>query len=215
MKITIISKSLAKAKKIATQGLCFMGLCFANHYSLHAETSLPFEMNETNKEQILAKWYVPFTWQYSAYNEPDWLNPGDGLILYKKAARAWENCGLAIEFIGATSNPVLRQDKLNTFGWAKLPPKYRALTFRKMKFQSDQIQESDIVTNIQNKDIRQNERLLLKVITHEFGHALGLLHSIDCNDVMSSAQDCGSRIAQLPPLLPTENDLEQCHLRYR
>ena len=156
-----------------------------------------------------------FDWNYSNFNEPEWLREGEGLALYKQAAEAWKDCGLKIEFKGLISSPAKRNDQSNSMGWAKLPPNFRAITLRKSMQRSLKLSEADVVTNVSNKDIEGNYLLLSKVIMHEFGHALGLVHSERCDDVMSSAKDCGIRIASPPPQHPTQNDMNQCAARYK
>lgn len=155
-----------------------------------------------------------FRWVYSDFNEPDWVG-GLGATLFKEAASAWESCGVRIEFGGVVHTPVQRRNLMNELGWAKMPPQIRGLTFRVPFLGTDKIAESDLVMNLQNADIKNNPDLLKKVIRHEFGHALGLVHSEFCTDVMSSAAECGRRIADPPPLTPTDNDLNQCKIRYQ
>ena len=167
-----------------------------------------------NKQQPLFWESKVFRWVYSDFNEPDWLE-AQGVSLFKEAASAWESCGLKIEFGGVIHAPVVRRNLVNELGWAKMPAQIRGLTFRFPFPGSQRIAESDLVMNIQNIDIKNNPDLLKKVIRHEFGHALGLFHSEFCTDIMSSAAECGRKIADPPPLNPTENDLNQCRIRYQ
>lgn len=155
-----------------------------------------------------------FTWAYSEEDEPNWLDSGMGLVLFQNAAAAWGSCGVEVKFQGIVKNKVTPKDQINTLGWAKLSNKIRGLTLRQRINDSVFIKEADIVINTVNLDVQNNPDLLQKVVTHEFGHALGLIHSEGCRDVMSSAAECGWRIANPPPLVPTHNDLAQCGLRY-
>jgi hypothetical protein len=156
-----------------------------------------------------------FVWLYDPTGEPDWLQPHQGLELFKKAALAWQTCGIDIIFNGiSTSSDNILGNQINSLGWGQLRPSMRGVTYRVMKKNSPIIKEADIIINVDNHDIQKNFTLLQKVITHEFGHALGLIHPTSCDDVMSSASECGKRIANPPPLTPTENDLLQCKLRY-
>lgn len=155
-----------------------------------------------------------FSWYYSNFNEPYWLGQDIGLDLFKKAATAWESCGVEISFQGILTNSVKPRDQINTMGWAKLARQTRGLTLRQFTQSTVFLKEADVLINTDNLYIQQNPLLLQKVITHEFGHALGLIHAEGCHDVMSSAAECGGRIASPPPLIPSENDLAQCQLRY-
>ena len=155
-----------------------------------------------------------FAWYYSASNEPEWLSQESGLNLFKNAATAWKVCGVEISFQGVLTNNVKQKDQINSLGWASLAKSVRGITLRQYNKNTAFIKEVDIVINVDNLDIQDNPSLLQKVITHEFGHALGLVHSEGCNDVMSSAAECGWRIANPPPIIPTMNDRAQCQLRY-
>jgi len=155
-----------------------------------------------------------FDWYYSSFLEPPWVNKEDAVKLFQHAAQTWEACGLQINFKGVLESPVKQQDRLNVMGWRQLAAPIRALTLRQTKFQSEELLEADIIVNIVNKDIQNDPRLLQKVVDHEFGHALGLIHSEGCSDVMSSAFECGPRIANPPPPSVTEKDMAQCRLRY-
>jgi hypothetical protein len=155
-----------------------------------------------------------FEWYYSSYQEPRWLQKDTGLELFKNAALAWEGCGPKLIFKGTVGNKTSPNDKMNMFGWAELKAPVRGFTYRAMKKNSTIIFESDIEINLNNLDIQSDPILLQKVITHEFGHALGLLHSETCDNVMSSASECGKKIAYPPPTSPTSDDWVQCKIRY-
>ena len=176
-------------------------------------------INQTTKKHGEFYPYWPqgtFEWIYHPQNEPEWLGPDQGLELFKNAALAWKECGLKIEFKGIAPRANIKLgDKVNAFGWGQLSASTRAITYRVMEKNSPVIKEADIFVNSDNRDIQKNATLLQKVITHEFGHALGLLHPQSCDDVMSSASECGKKIANPPPLSPSENDLLQCQLRYK
>ena len=162
---------------------------------------------------VLLKWAPPptFIWYYSNASKPYWLKPEEGLKLFQNAAMAWQNCGVHIIYGGQTDqNPKPNRDQ-NIVGWGELPGNIRGFTFRSQK--GGILSQSDIMINMENFDIKRDPRLLQKVVTHEFGHALGLYHSKGCYDVMSSAAVCGKGDMP-PPLQPTINDLEQCKNRY-
>jgi hypothetical protein len=193
--------------------LSFSALTLANDYNL--------SLNPPDQSLNAPKNFYPYWslkalfWFYDPAEEPNWLEPQQGLELFKKAAEAWQSCGVEIIYKGTSSstNNILG-NQINTFGWGQLRPSMRAVTYRITKKNSPIIKEADIIVNVDNRDIQMNFTLLQKVITHEFGHALGLIHPASCDDVMSNASECGKRIANPPPLTPTENDLLQCKLRY-
>lgn len=194
--------------------LCLNVLALENNFELPPHG---LDQNLTEPKNIYPYWpQKSIAWLYDPTGEPDWLKPHQGLEFFKKAAEAWQACGIDIIFIGtSTSSNNILGNQINSFGWGQLRPSMRAITYRVMKKNSPIIKEADILVNIDNLDIQKNFTLLQKVITHEFGHALGLLHPTSCDDVMSSASECGKKIANPPPLTPTENDLLQCKLRYR
>ena len=172
--------------------------------------------SHSDQKNSYPRWpQTSFEWVYHPDNEPEWLLPQQGLELFKNAALAWKDCGLNIKFNGQkTQTDIQSGDQMNSFGWRQLPKSTRGITYRVMFKQSQFIKEADILVNTDNLDIQKNAILLQKVVSHEFGHALGLLHPASCEDVMSNASDCGKKIANPPPLIPTENDLLQCKVRY-
>lgn len=151
-------------------------------------------------------------WRYNPAAEPDWLPPGAGRALFRNAAEAWRGCGPAIEEGADYNGPPRRGDGINAMGWARLPPHVRGITLKRQT--GPRLLEADVLINPGNADLRADRVLLQKVVTHEFGHALGLIHSGGCADVMSSAARCGRFAAAPPPTRPTAADLAQCRARY-
>jgi hypothetical protein len=151
-------------------------------------------------------------WTYSKTNEPEWLPGGAGIEAFHRAAEAWRECGVTIEYAGEVQGQPRRGDGVNTFGWGALPAGFRGITFRKRE--ASQLREVDIVMNPGNAYLRQSPALLQKVVTHEFGHALGLLHLRNCDDIMSTTVRCGNTSPALLPKRPTVGDLAQCRRRY-
>lgn len=215
-------KRLIKFIKLKSPKRLWLVFCtqftLLHHYQAFCETINTSEdkIEYAETKELFPYWPKDtFEWAYNSSEEPNWIEPNLGLELFKNAALAWKDCGPKIKYMGVVSNQTTYLgDKLNTFGWGNLNAPVRAMTYRITDKRNLMIKESDIVVNVTNQDIQKNSQLLQKVVTHEFGHALGLLHAQGCNDVMSSASECGKRIANPPPLAPTEEDLNQCKKRY-
>ncbi|MBT8606638.1 matrixin family metalloprotease [Polynucleobacter paneuropaeus] len=183
-------------------------------FELGAEEIDKGEISAEPSNSVLFRWpnHSPFRWHYSNLNKPSWLSDGQAKTLFTNAAKAWSECGVMINYGGEMNEEPGNPDANNILGWSNLPPRIRGFTYRKQRA-GDLISVSIIINN-ENDDIKNNPVLLQKVVTHEFGHALGLVHSRGCQDVMSSAATCGSNPNFTPPTTPTENDLIQCKLRY-
>ncbi|MEK6243938.1 MAG: matrixin family metalloprotease [Pseudomonadota bacterium] len=154
-----------------------------------------------------------FVWHYSRALPPAWLEPGAGLSLFRKAAEAWANCGVRIEFAGETDLPAGRLDGANVAGWsASMRRGMRGLTLRRQAALA--LLEADVVINGASQELRSSPELLRKVVLHEFGHALGLVHSPDCRDVMSFGAACRHVPASALPQQPAAGDMVQCTMRY-
>jgi Matrixin len=160
------------------------------------------------------RWTDPvYRWYYNRGSEPAWLEPGLGLRLFQSAAALWADCGVHIEYAGETELPVARIDGANVAGWAPLQaPGLRGIT--RMRRKGTALLEADIAINSVHPQLRASVELLRKVVLHEFGHALGLVHSENCNDVMSIGAACRHIPPAALPQRPAEGDLLQCIERY-
>jgi hypothetical protein len=154
-----------------------------------------------------------YRWHYHRAAEPAWLDPGLGLHLFQSAAALWAACGVRIEYAGVTELAAGRADGANTAGWAPLQAGLRGLTTLRRKGAA--LLEADITINAANAQLRASPALLRKVVLHEFGHALGLVHSPDCTDVMSFGGACRQVLPADLPQRPAAGDLRQCSERYQ
>lgn len=153
-----------------------------------------------------------YHWHYSRNAEPAWLERGMGASLFRSAADAWAACGVRLEFEGETDRLAGAMDGMNVAGWsAQMQRPLRGLTTRRRA--ATALVEADVAINARSAELRASPELLFKVILHEFGHALGLVHSTECRDVMSFGGECRVPARDLPQR-PAAGDLAQCAARY-
>jgi hypothetical protein len=154
-----------------------------------------------------------YRWSYNPHNHPVWLTDESARAVVLEAARQWEVCGIRMEYQGETSLPPGRMDRSNVIGWSlAMPRQLRGITLGQAK--QGQLFERDIAFRPDRKEFELHPRLLQKVITHEFGHAIGLTHSARCDDVMTLAADCPGLDPETLPLTLTGHDLERCRTLY-
>ncbi|MCX8050198.1 MAG: matrixin family metalloprotease [Methylohalobius sp.] len=154
-----------------------------------------------------------YRWHYNPQNHPPWLPEERVRAWVMEAAEQWEDCGVRMEYLGDTQSRPGAIDGQNVVGWSyAVPPKIRAATVGQAK--SGRLIERDIAFRPDRAEFKRFPRLLRKVIAHEFGHALGLTHSPDCDDVMTLAADCPPVHPSLLPIKPTPDDLVRCRALY-
>ncbi len=154
-----------------------------------------------------------YKWRYNPANKPMWLTGEQSLALVLLSAKAWESCGVKMDFLGLTKSAPGKMDRQNVVGWSlKMPKKLRGLTMGQAK--SGALLERDVLIRPDRAEFKQSFRLLRKVITHEFGHAIGLTHSTQCGDVMTLAASCPKADPKALPIKLTANDLKRCHKIY-
>ncbi len=154
-----------------------------------------------------------FHWYYNPRHHPIWLSDEAALALVIEAAKQWEVCGIQMVFQGETTRPAGQMDRSNVMGWSlTMPSQLRGITLGKARL--GLLLERDVAIRPDRLEFQRYPRLLQKVITHEFGHAIGLTHSSRCDDVMTLAADCPSIDPEKLPLTLTEHDLERCKQLY-
>lgn len=154
-----------------------------------------------------------YRWYYNPQIPPPWLEAGAARELVLEAAARWEACGVRMTFLGDTDRPPGQMDRRNVVGWSvEMPAHLRAITMGQAR--DGRLLERDIAIRPDRKEFEQAPVLLRKVITHEFGHAIGLTHSSRCDDVMTLAADCPRVRPESLPLDPTANDMARCRAIY-
>jgi len=154
-----------------------------------------------------------FNWYYNPTNAPAWLDEDHAFNLVKRSAKAWQICGVRLQYLGETVAQPGKIDRHNVVGWSlDVPKKLRGLTMGQAKHGT--LLERDILIRPDRNEFRRFPRLLQKVITHEFGHALGITHSTRCDDVMTLAASCPPAHPKTLPLQLTATDLTRCRAIY-
>jgi hypothetical protein len=154
-----------------------------------------------------------FTWYYNPSDAPAWLDADQAYNLVKRSAKAWQICGVQLQYKGETAALPGKIDRHNVVGWSLAMPKtLRGLTMGQAKHGT--LLERDILIRPDRNEFRRFPRLLQKVITHEFGHALGITHSTRCDDVMTLASSCPRAHPKTLPLQLTATDLTRCRAIY-
>lgn len=154
-----------------------------------------------------------YRWSYNPQNHPAWLDGKAARELVLEAAKQWEACGVRMAYQGETESAAGRMDGNNVVGWSlDMPRNLRGITLGKAR--DGRLLERDIAFRPDREEFERFPRLLQKVITHEFGHAIGLTHSLRCDAVMTLAADCPRIHPDKLPLTLAENDLARCRALY-
>lgn len=155
-----------------------------------------------------------YRWSYNPRTSPVWMTADNARDLVMEAAQQWEVCGVRMDYQGETERHPGTIDGMNVVGWRlDIAPQLRGIT--QGLAVGGHLLERDISIRPDRVEFEQSERLMRKVIVHEFGHALGLTHSSRCDDVMTSATDCPRIDSSRLPVTPTSNDLLRCLALYK
>ena len=150
-----------------------------------------------------------YRWYYNPQHAPLWLTPESARELVEAAAKPWAACGVHMAYQGESQRAPGKMDGSNVVGWSlTMPPALRGITRGRAK--GGQLLERDIAIRPDRQEFKRSPRLLQKVITHEFGHAIGLTHSARCDEVMTLAADCPKTDPDDLPLALTAPDLARC-----
>ncbi|MFZ2628080.1 MAG: matrixin family metalloprotease [Rugosibacter sp.] len=154
-----------------------------------------------------------YAWRYNPLHAPAWLDAAAAKAMVLEAAKRWEACGVDMRLLGDTDRAPGAMDGGNVVGWSlAIPPRLRGLTLGRAR--ASRLLERDVAIRPDREEFRRSPQLLQKVITHELGHAIGLTHSLRCDDVMTLAADCPKADPETLPLSPTANDLARCRALY-
>lgn len=154
-----------------------------------------------------------YAWYLNPNGRPVWLSEVDAEILVKEASEIWSLCGVQMRYMGTTDAVPGRMDGRNVFGWREqLPQGMRGLTVGTAN--KGLLVERDIMIRPDRREFAIYPALLKKVISHEFGHGIGLTHSARCDDVMTLAADCPPQDPTTLPTALTSNDLNRCRKLY-
>jgi hypothetical protein len=164
-------------------------------------------------ERPLMRWQpAVYRWYYNPADAPDWLTAEESRQKIIAAVAGWAPCGVELVFAGDTVAPSGRSDGLNVIGWSHAL-RQRGVTQGRGR-RDGRLVERDVTLAAAREEFHRFPRLLDKVIAHEVGHALGLVHAQDCADVMSFGANCKDTAPPDLPVAPTAGDLDECAKRY-
>lgn len=157
------------------------------------------------------RWDPPiFHWSYNPDQAPAWLNDKELFSIVERAVNSWQNCGLKIVFDERSRKRAGDFDGVSVIGWdSDLTKNQRGRTTGHDSVKGG-ILERDILLSPKREEFRLHPRLLEKVIAHEAGHALGLRHSANCDELMSVGGKCPNVDPDKLPVTPQTGDLAAC-----
>ncbi len=169
-----------------------------------------------------ARWAAPMRWKYNHANAPAELAGAKAAIIAQLQATLdkWTSqCGATYQYEGETTtapNTLIpdpssgnQPDGSSVVGWGSLEPDFGAWTYVWYAMAGTQrvLIDADITLNIANvRSLGDIDRLM----THEWGHALGLAHSNIATAVMA-----GPPLSNYSPLVtPQADDVRGCRCLY-
>jgi len=168
-----------------------------------------------------AKWMGPLRWKYNHANAPASL--GDKAAVVAQIQRSFDKwssqCGIGYIYEGETSVPPgttlqdaangAQPDGVSVIGWGTIDPSLGAWTYAWYAQKGDvrEIFDADVTLSPANVvSLADLDRLM----THEWGHALGLDHSDHDNALMSGPP----YTAYNALVTPQADDLRGCRCQY-
>ena len=183
-----------------------------------APTTTKFQMEFSPS----ARWVAPVRWKYNHANAPPAFESAKAAIIARLQAsfNKWTSqCGATYQYDGETTtspNTLVRDasngdqpDGISVVGWNSLEPAFGAWTYVWYAMSGTQrvLVDADIVlsdTSVKTLDT------LDRLMTHEWGHALGLAHSNLENTVMAGPP----RTSYSPLVTPQADDIRGCRCLY-
>jgi len=164
-----------------------------------------------------ARWTAPVRWKYNHANAPPSLAGDKAAIIaqLKASFDKWTSpCAIQYVYDGETTtapNTLIsgQPDAVSVVGWGPLDPGYGAWTYSWYAIAGTQrvLIDADVTLSVANvNSISDLDRLM----THEWGHALGLTHSN-----LDAAVMAGPPMTGYSPLLnPQPDDVRGCRCLY-
>ena len=169
-----------------------------------------------------ARWVSPMRWKYNHANAPAELAGSKAAIIAQLQATfdKWTSqCGATYQYEGETTtapNTLIPDgvngnlpDGISVVGWGSLEPTFGAWTYVWYAMAGPQrvLIDADVTLNVNNvRTLADVDRLM----THEWGHALGLAHSN-----IESAVMAGPPMTSYSPLVtPQADDIRGCRCLY-
>jgi len=161
-------------------------LIFSLAAAIHPVLAAPLEKPADGKFEYLiygmggARWANGvMQWYYNSQGQPAGISTSDAVAALQKAAQKWENgCAMRFQYMGETTVATYQTDDRNVLGWES---GFGASGETNTRYYDLRIIESDIRIN---SDYVTDVTTLEAVMTHEFGHALGLGHPSQPNSIM-------------------------------
>jgi hypothetical protein len=195
---------------------------------LHAASSSPATMDRPlPKYRFLfgepAKWQQPLRWRYNHSAAPAALAGDKTAVLREVQATLdqWTGvCGIRHVYDGETATPPNRRfsdptlgeqpDGENVVGWGSLPGGTAGLTYAWYRTQPDGSRAFIDADIILSPVFATSAAQIIRSMSHEWGHALGLAHSEAFDALMSGPPETAYNML----VSPADDDIRGCRCLY-